>query len=137
MDIRVIPKFKVAKVEDLQDAYNQGLFNGSMSRWELEDRVTKYNPSLRIQSNATHRGLFDGNSFVCGIGHDLTIPRFTLIRYVGRLHRTITTTDEYGNKTGTQDRNTDPRDGVVLMRAWPEIMRMVAKQGYEIDLSNL
>ena len=74
------------------------------------DRVTKYNPDLRWHANATHRGLFNRNTYICGIGHNMTIPQWTIMR---------------------------DSDGYVFMRSWKSILEEVKRKGYEIDENGL
>ena len=116
MDIKVIgqtkqPDYKVY-AKSLDDAYNKKYFCNSMTRYELMDRVTKYNPQLRWHSSATHRGLFDtdNSKYVCGIGHNVTIPQWTIMR---------------------------ESDGYVFMRSWRSILNEVKRRGYEIDEKGL
>lgn len=109
MKIQVLPKkYKDYKVtaKSLDDAYEKGYFSGSMSRYELMEKITKYNPRLRWYANATHRGLFDSNRYICGIGHNMTIPKWTIMR---------------------------ESDGYVFMRSWKSIIEEVKRRGYEID----
>ena len=116
MEIKVIgKKFRDWKVfaHDLKDAYKKSYFNNSITRDELMERVTKYNPQLRWYANATHRGLFDSTkkrAFICGIGHQYTLPLFTIMR---------------------------SSDGYVFARSWRAILQEVKRNGYEIFENDL
>jgi len=148
MKIKVIgKKYKSSKyyqrqAASLDHAYETGLFEGSMTRYELMDRVTKYNPQLRWHANATHRGLFDSNKqegigFICGIGHNMTIPKYTISVYDHKKDEALALSTPDGDIVEKQIYNRDRDKGKILMRGWPVILNMVKAAGYRIDDEDL
>ena len=125
----------------LEDAYNKGYFTGSMTRWELMERITKYNPNLKWYANATHRGLFDSDkkdkAFICGITHNLTIPKFTIQKHDPRAVRTINYSNAYGDITHKEDVYTGDDEGYVIARSWKTIFNIVKKRGYNVNEKDL
>ncbi len=112
MSIKVIgktkqPDYKVF-AKSLDDAYKKKYFCNSITRYELMDTLTKYNPELRWHASKTHRGLFDTDKgqYICGIGHNTTIPQWTIMR---------------------------ESDSYILMRSWKSILNEVKSKGYEVN----
>ena len=130
---------KMTYAANLDEAYKKGYFTGSMTRWELMERITKYNPELRWYANKTHRGLFDTHrgKFICGIPHNLTIPKFSIQRYDKKQERKVDFTNMYGEYVGTEIIQTDDLDGLYLARGWPIIFKMLKKRGYKINEKGL
>lgn len=121
MQIKVLGKPKkpdyIQYADNLQDAYHKGYFSPSMTKYELLDRITKHNPSLRTYSSKTHTGLFDTDvynpkqkessiGFIGSIGKENTIPYFTILR----------NSDHY-----------------VLAHSWRSTLSKVKSKGYKID----
>ncbi len=136
-DIKYVPVDKVVYARDLNDAFKKGYFSSSISRYDLEDRVTKYNETIRSHSSSTHRGLYDRNRFIVGIGFHITIPKFTICRFIPELHKKINYTDQFGNRTGSEVVNMDKADGYVFMRGWPLIVKDIMRKGYSFDEKDL
>ncbi len=135
--MQVQTKETLYKVASLDHAYQMGLFNGSMTRWELMDRVTKYNPSLRWYANATHRGLFDSNKFICGISHNLTIPKTSLSKYDKKFEKSLSWATPDGEVVKTETYNLDYEVDKILTVGWVSIIRSVLAKGYKVDLRGI
>jgi len=112
----------------LQDAFNKGYYTGSMTRWELMERIEKKNPSARWYSTVKHRGLWIRGKFICGIGSNLTIPKFSITRY--DKSKDIKCWGEVID-------NTDEWKDIILMRSWRVIFNTIKQKGYEVDDENL
>lgn len=128
--------------KNLDEAYKKGYFTGSMNRYELMDRITKYNPQLRWYANATHRGLFDTNvnqdkSFICGIPHNMTIPKYSLMEYDFSQDKKLQWCTEDGTRTGSEIINKNEHNYKVLARGWESILKIVEKRGYKINRRGL
>jgi len=140
MIIQVQPRLhKDYKVEarDLDEAYKLGYFSSSMRRDELMERVSRVNPDAQWKANATHRGLWIRNKFVCGIGHEMVIPQFTIVRYDKSQDRTLRYSDQHGNLFGKKIVNRDEMKGRILMRSWRVIINKIKQKGYEVDDEDL
>jgi len=135
-NLRLHRDYKV-QARDLDEAYSEGYFSGSISRDELMERVCKLNDDARWYANVTHRGLWIRGKFVCGIGHESTIPKFTIIRYDTKLDKTLNYSDQHGNVIGKKIINKDELKGRILMRGWPVIINMIKSKGYEVDDEDL
>lgn len=103
------------KAKSLQDAYDTGAFYGRMNRWELLDRVEKKNPDMKVFATATHRGLWINNRFICGIAHNITVPKYTIV------------CDNPGHW----------QDGRILARGWTQTFNEIKKMGYEVHDEDL
>lgn len=128
--------------KNLDEAYHKGYFTGSMQRTELMDRITKYNPQLSWKATATHRGLFDttlhqDKAFICGITHNMTIPKYSIIEYDFSKDRKLQWCTQDGTKTGTEIVNKDEHDYKVLARGWEAIFKILEKRGYLLDRRGL
>ncbi len=128
--------------KNLDEAYKKGYFNGSMQRTELMERITRYNPQLCWKANATYRGLFDttlhvDKAFICGIPHNMTIPKYSLMEYDFSKDRKLQWCTEEGKKTGTEIVNAKEHDYKVLARGWKTIFCIIEKRGYRIDKRGL
>lgn len=135
MRIEVQPRLhKNYKVQarSLDEAYELKYFSGSMRRDELMERVCKANPEARWIANVTHRGLWIRNKFVCGIGNEMVIPQFTIVRYDKTQDKTLQYSDKHGNPFGKKIINRDQLKGRILMRSWKVIINKIKQKGYEV-----
>lgn len=125
--------------KDLDEAYRLGYFNNSMTRWELEDRIVKYNPQLRTYASKTHRGIFDTDRgmFIMGISHNMTIPKFTMFRYDRSKDRKLDSTTEHGEYLSSEVINMDDDEGKMLVRGWKPTLETLESYGYKIDKRGL
>lgn len=130
-------RFKCFLAKDLDEAYSLKFFSGSMTRWELMDRITKYNPNLRWFANRTHRALWDidkkDGGFICGIDHRMTIPRYSIMEYNFDLDKKINYCDMNGEATGSEIVNMKELEYKALARGWEAILSIVKRKGYKID----
>ena len=142
MKIKVLAKLvkfnKIFYAKDLDEAYKLRYFSGSMSRWEMLERITKYNPQLREHANKTHRGIFDveRNKFILGIAYGMTIPKYSILRYDKARDRKLIYSDERGEPMGSEVVNQDPEQHKVLTRGWHNTLTMINKK-YKVDWKGL
>lgn len=122
----------------LDDAYHKGYFCGSITRNELMERIMKYNDELRWYANKTHRGLFDSfrGKFICGITHNMTIPKYSISQLNKRYERELPTLQHDGS-VKTQYIQTDPDEGKIIARGWYPTLQMVEAKGYKVDWEDL
>lgn len=135
-NLRLFRDYKVY-VKDLDEAFKLGYFTGSMTRWELIERIEKVNPLAKVYASQTHRGLFIDNKFICGIGHNLTIPQFTLIHRDKSLIKTLNYANVHGEIIGHKQINKNDKDGRIMMRSWKTIFNFITQAGYEVDTYGL
>jgi len=139
--IQLLPKPKFVYAATLNDAYKKGYFTGSITRWELEDRVLKYNSSLKIFSGKTHRNIWDiskgENGFICGLTHNMTIPKFTIMQYDSRFDKSIDFTNEYGELTEKKVYNLDDKKDYILAKSWIVTFKNLIKEGYKVNVKGL
>jgi len=131
---------RMVQAIDLDDAYRLGYFSNSMTRYELMARITKANPQLRWHSNKASVGLFDPNkknAFICGIGREMTIPQWTIVRYDRTQDRVLNRCTEYGEITSKEILNMDSDKGKILMRSWRSILDVVKRKGYKVHDEDL
>lgn len=130
-------QFKCFLAKDLDEAYSLKFFSGSITRWELMDRVIKYNSSLRWFANSHYRALWDvkkgENGFICGIAHSLTIPKYSILEYNFDLDKELTYCDMSGEITGSEVVNIKENDYKALIRGWAPTLSIVKRKGYEVD----
>lgn len=130
-------QFKCFLAKDLDEAYSLKFFSGSMTRWELMDRITRYNPTLRWFANVNHRALWDTekneNGFICGIAHNLTIPKYSVLEYDFGLDKKLTYCDMNGEITGSEIVNIKENEYKALIRGWATTLAIVKRKGYEVD----
>jgi hypothetical protein len=100
-----LSKVEVKEVFSLDEAYELGYFQGSITRDELLDRITKKNPDLRLIYGKEGVGLFSRNKYVASIGKLNPIPKFTL-----------------SNKV----------TGKVYNKSYISIIDRIRRQGYEV-----
>lgn len=127
---------RMVEAIDLDDAYKLGYFSGSITRYKLMEMVTKANPQLRWHSNKASVGLFDSNkkdAFICGIGREMTIPQWTIMRYDRTQDRVLNRCTEDGDITHTEIINMDNDKGKILMRSWRSILDIVKRKGYRVN----
>jgi len=140
--IEVLPKLvkfnKIFYAKDLDEAYGLGYFSGSMTRWELLERITRYNPQLREHANKTHRGIYDSDrsKFCLGITYGMVIPKHSILKYDKSRDRQLIYSDEFGEPTGSEIINKDPEQHKVLVRGWLNTLEMLNKN-YKIDWKGL
>lgn len=143
MTIKVIGKTAIWNkqfyAKDLDEAHELGYFAGNISRWELVDRITKYNPQLRTYANKNYRGLFDSDKgkFILGISHNMTIPKYSVFRYDRSKDRRLDYTDEHGEYLSSEIINTDDEEGKMLVRGWKPTLEILEGYGYKIDWKGL
>lgn len=134
-------KTKMVWAANLDDAYKQGYFTGSMTRDELMSRITKYNKDLRWFANKTHRALYDtskGNkAFICGIAHTSIIPKYTIQKHDPRMMKTLSYSDEHGDVYKKESIYTGDDEGLVLARGWTSTLNIVKKRGYQVNEKDL
>lgn len=133
-------KFKTFLAKDLDEAYKLQFFGNSMTRWELEERLVKYNDTVCIKSNATHRALWDtsrADGFICGITHMMTIPQYSILEYNFTKDKKLEYVNMYGEVTGSEIVNQDEFEYKALARGWEVTLAMVEKQGYRVDRKGL
>lgn len=134
-------KYKVWLAKDLTEAYKLGFFVNSMTRWELMGRLIKHNDTLKWFSNAAYRSLYDTakgeNGFICGIPHNMIIPRYSIMEYNFELDRKLEYTNMYGEKVGEEIVNPKESEYKALSRGWETIFAIVEKNGYAIDRKGL
>lgn len=122
---------KSFEANGLDDAYNKGYFEGSISRYTLVEGLRRRNPTIRFHSNETHTGVFDGNKFVCGIAKGTTVPRYSIFQE--RTSKMLPVSDEHGNILSLDTIHTDEGDsGKMLIRGWEVTLRILRGKGYVI-----
>ncbi len=127
----------------LQDAYDKGYFSDSMTREELMDRVTKYNPQLRWYESDRATGLFDSykgrdtKAFLCSIGKNKTIPAFTILKYDTAQDRVLNRSNQYGDVMSTEIINMDEDKHKCLARSWRGMFNMIKNLNYGVDDEDL
>ncbi len=99
---------KLILVESLEDAYKQGYFCGSITRYELFDILTKRNKQLRYIYGKNSLGLYDTDKakYVAAVGNINPIPQFTIYQKNSKK---------------------------VLCKSYKSILKSIRRQGYEID----
>jgi hypothetical protein len=97
----------------------------------------KYNPSLRWHANATHRGLFEGNKFITGISHNITIPKVSLSKYDKKFERKLSWSTPDGEVVKTEVYNLDHDLDKILTKGWVSTIRTVLRKGYNVDLRGI
>lgn len=137
MNVLSVPRTQVRYAASLEDAYQKGYFTGSMSRWELLDRIQKFNPDMATKANARYRGIFINERYVCGLTHNLTIPKWTIVKHDPKQDRTIKWCDEHGETFTGETVNLDEDEGVILARGWPITLDMLKRKGFQVDEKNL
>lgn len=138
-------RYKCFLAKDLDEAYMMGFYTGNISRWELERRIQRHNPTLKFIKTETHCALWDTSKltdddhtgFICGTPRLMTIPKFSIMEYNFGKDRKLEYTNLYGEKTGEEILNTDEYNYKVLARGWEAIFGIVEKQGYKIDRRGL
>lgn len=122
---------------DFDEAYEKGYFWNSMSVSDFINRITRYNPELRIKGNDKYRGIVNSNDFICGVPYLTTIPRVTLMRYDTKLDRSINWSNAHGEIHKVETLNTDDDRDKVLARGWEPIFKTLEQRGYKIDRKGL
>lgn len=136
-------KFKCFLAVNLDEAYDLGFFQGSMNKYELIDRITRYNDDgdLKIFTNKTHKAIWNirkgENGFICGIPHFSTIPKHSIMEYNFGKDKKLQYSNEYGEYTGTETINMDEFEYKVLARGWEPIFAIVEKNGFKVDTRGL
>lgn len=133
-------KYKTFLAKDLDEAYKLKFFGNSMTRWELEERLMKHNPTVCIKSNATHRAVWDtskSDGFICGITHMMTIPQYSILEYNFEKDKKLEYVNMYGETTGSEIVNESEEEYKALARGWEVTLAMVEKQGYRVDRKGL
>lgn len=125
--------------KDLDEAYKIGYFTGSMTRWELMERINKHHPELRWYASKTHRGLYDSSRsrFLLGISNNMTIPKYSIFQYDRSKDRRLDYSDEFGNYKSTEIINTDEDEGRLIVRGWKPTLEILESHGYKIDKRGL
>ena len=95
--------------KDLDEAYKLGHFQGSMSRDEFLERITRYNDELHLRHGQDYVGVFTQNRLVVGIPATNTLPKFPIF------------------STSKHD------ESRMLARGWYGMMNSIEKQGFKID----
>lgn len=133
-------QYKTFLAKDLDEAYQLQFFGRTMSRWELEERITKHNPTIMIKANATHRAIWDTSrteGFVCGMTHMMTIPQYSILEYNFEKDKKLTYTNMYGEETGSEIVNEDELEYKALARGWEVTLAILEKKGYRVDRKGL
>ena len=134
-------QFKCFLAKDLDEAYKLKFFSGSITLYELMDRVVKHNKHLRWFANKTHKALWDTSKgergFICGITNTSIIPRYSIMQYDFSKDKKVEWCNMYGEITGNETVNPDESEYQVLARGWEAIFNILEKKGYEIDKKGL
>lgn len=134
-------KHKVFLAKDLTEAYNCKFFQSSMARDEMIERILRYNSNLKICTSKNYKGIFDTdkgeNGFVCGITHNFTIPKYSIMEYNFSKDRTIQWCTPNGEKTNKEIVNDQEHEYKVLARGWLATFDIVERKGYKIDKRGL
>lgn len=134
-------QYKCWLAKDLDEAYQLGFFNGSMTRYELMDRLTKHNKSLRWFANSTHRSLWDTDKgergFICGITHNSIVPRYSIMQYDFSKDKKLTYCNAFGEVTESETTNADEEEYTALARGWEATLAIVERNGYVVDRRGL
>lgn len=134
MDIKFHKKYSSRNASSLQDAFEKGLFNGSISRDELMARITKYNPDVRWIAHEHVMGLHDVHKgFVCGITRSRTIPLFSIFLKNPNDIKKIDYCTEEGEYTHSGYVDKNPESGKMLARGWAITFHILEQKGYKID----
>jgi hypothetical protein len=140
MKIKIAKRYRVFEAASLEDAHRLGYFVGSLTRYELMERITKHNPQLRWYANARGMGLWDTNkskAFICGITRATTIPRYSIIKHDKKKDRVMNYSTPDGEISHTEVMNIDEDDGQMLARGWEATFKVIKGHGYAIDESGL
>ena len=100
----------VHRARSLDDAYRQGYYSDSISRWSLLSALEHYEPSIRTYANRTHRGLWSRGKYLTWMPHNITIPKYTIQSSV---------TDE------------------ILARGWEPIVATLQRKGVPITIDQI
>lgn len=127
--------------KSLQDGFEKGYFAESISRDEFMDRVTKHNPHLRWTASETHRGLYDPlrkrKQFLCGVSHNYTVPKHSMLEYHPEAEKKHRITNEWGEVTSIEKEYTRENEDIMLVRGWADVFDILERRGYKIDREGL
>jgi len=99
---------------NLDDAYRQGHFQNSITRWRLMSVIERKYPELHTYGNPVNRGMWTRNKYLTWIPHNMTIPKYTIM---------------YWNPKD----DSDERNGFVLARGWQAIIDQLKSQGFPVS----
>src|SRR5690348_17672750 len=86
MEIQLLSPVKNFYATSLEEAHSRGFMCCNLTRDKLFEIISKDNPTLRLTTNSYGGAIADTNldpdkAFICGIGNNRTIPKFTIVRY--------------------------------------------------------
>lgn len=138
MQIKIFKKPTQLNAASLQDAYNKGMFTGSMKDDELHRRITKYNPDLIVLKNKDFASVcHKRNGFILGITRLQYHPQFSLFKYDPKYDHKYNKCDEYGEIYDTELIHTDDEEGKMFARSWRGVFKMLENKGFKIDWNGL